>query len=63
MREVMCEETQARIVLGGRIRDYQGKMPGIAEETRLSLRAQQPVFLLGRIRRLRARYRRDDWAC
>ena len=47
MRTVMRRETQARIVLGGRVKDYKGRMPGIAEETLLSLQARQPVFLLG----------------
>ena len=47
MRTVMREETQARIVLGGRVEGYKGRMPGIAEETLLSLQAHQPIFLLG----------------
>ena len=47
MRLVMRKETQARIVLGGRVKDYKGRMPGIAEETLLSLQSSQPVFLLG----------------
>ena len=47
MRTVMREETQARIVLGGSVGGYKGRMPGIAEETLLSLQSHQPVFLLG----------------
>lgn len=47
MRAVMRKETQARIVLGGKVKGYKGRMPGIAEETLLSLQARQPVFLLG----------------
>lgn len=47
MRTVMHEEIRARVVLGGRVTGYKGAMPGIAEETYLSLRACQPVFLLG----------------
>ena len=47
MRSIMRKETQARIVLGGRVAGYKGRIPGIAEETLLSLRARQPVFLLG----------------
>ena len=47
MRVVMRQETQARIVLGGRVAGYKGRMPGIAEETLLSLQTHQPVFLLG----------------
>lgn len=47
MRTVMRSETQARIVLGGRVEGYKGAMPGIAEETYLSFQARQPVYLLG----------------
>ena len=47
MRRVMHGATQARIVLGGRVTDYKGDMPGIAEEALLSLREGQPLFLLG----------------
>ncbi len=47
MRAVMRQETQAHIVLGGRVDGYEGCMPGIAEEMLLSLQSQQPVFLLG----------------
>ena len=47
MRVVMWQETRARIVLGGRVAGYKGRMPGIAEETLLSLQAQQPIFLIG----------------
>ncbi|MGF6575176.1 hypothetical protein ABH945_007305 [Paraburkholderia sp. GAS333] len=47
MREAMLRGTHARIVLGGRVDHYKGSMPGIAEEALLSLRAKQPLFLLG----------------
>ena len=47
MRLAMRKATEARIVLGGRVSGYKGRMPGIAEETLLSLRSHQPVFLLG----------------
>ncbi len=47
MRTVMLADTRARIVLGGRVEGYKGAMPGIAEETHLSLDAGQPVFVLG----------------
>ena len=47
MRNVMLAEIRARIVLGGRVEGYKGAMPGIAEETRLSLEADEPVFVLG----------------
>lgn len=47
MRRAMREETDARIVLGGRLVGFRGDMPGIAEEAMLSLEAGQPVFLVG----------------
>ena len=47
MRRVMREETDARIVLGGRVEGYKGDMPGIAEEALLSFESGQPVFLIG----------------
>ena len=47
MRCVMRAETDACIVLGGRVEGYKGIMPGIAEEALLSIQAEQPVYLLG----------------
>jgi hypothetical protein len=43
----MRAETNARILLGGRVDRYKGNMPGIAEEALLSLQDGQPVFLMG----------------
>ena len=47
MRRAMCEDTDARIALGGRVEGYRGDMPDIAEEALLSLQAGQPLFLVG----------------
>ena len=47
MRRTMCDATIARVVIGGRVEGYRGRMPGIAEEVRLSLEAGQPVYLIG----------------
>ena len=47
MRRIMRAETDARVVLGGRVEDYKGRMPGIAEEALLSLQSGQAVFLVG----------------
>lgn len=47
MRHVICGQTQARIVLGGRVEKYKGVMPGIAEEALLSLQSHQPLFVMG----------------
>ncbi len=47
MRTVMLADIRARVILGGRVEGYKGSMPGIAEETHLSLEAHQPIFILG----------------
>lgn len=47
MRQTMRGQTDARILLGGRVEGYRGRMPGVAEEALLSLQSGQPVFLLG----------------
>ena len=47
MRRTMQDAIDARILLGGRIENYRGRMPGVAEEALLSLQSGQPVFLLG----------------
>lgn len=47
MRNTMLADIRARVVMGGKVEGYKGAMPGIAEETYLSLKASQPVFILG----------------
>ena len=47
MRRTMLAQTHARIVLGGRIDQYKGAMPGIGEEALLSLQGNQSLFLIG----------------
>lgn len=47
MRQIMRGETDARVVLGGRVEGYKGVMPGIAEEALLSFQVGQPLFLVG----------------
>lgn len=47
MRAVVTKIADARILLGGRVIDFKGRMPGIAEETLVALQAGQPIFLLG----------------
>jgi len=47
MRHMMRAETQACIVLGGRVDQFEGAMPGIAEEALLSLQVRQPLFVMG----------------
>ena len=47
MRRVMRENSDLRILLGGRVEGYKGVMPGIAEEALLSPSSGQPLFLVG----------------
>lgn len=47
MRGVLTDVSDARVVLGGKVTDFKGRMPGVAEEALAALRARQPLFLLG----------------
>ena len=47
MRKTMCSESDARILLGGRLRGYKGSMPGIAEEALLTFESKKPIFMIG----------------
>jgi len=47
MRSVLTDAADAHVVLGGRVKGYKGRMPGIAEETLVALKAGRPVFILG----------------
>lgn len=47
LRSFMADNTDARIVLGGRREDFKGRMPGIFEEVLLSLERRQALYLVG----------------
>lgn len=47
MRQAVQAEIHARIVLGGRVENFKGSMPGIAEEALISLSSGTPLFVLG----------------
>lgn len=47
LRRVLTDASDARIVLGGLVSGFKGRMPGIAEEALCSLSAGQPLYLLG----------------
>lgn len=47
MRERMNEQSDARVLMGGKVSGYTGKYPGLLEEAYLALRASKPLFLLG----------------
>lgn len=47
LRRVLTAASDARIVLGGHVSGFKGRMPGIAEEALCSLGAGQPLYVLG----------------
>ncbi len=48
MREQQTNDVAARIIMGGKILPgYSGRIPGILEETLLTIRAERPVYLIG----------------
>ena len=47
MREYQRSSTDARVLLGGRVAEFNGRMPALAEGALVSLHAGQPVFLIG----------------
>lgn len=47
MRHVLTGACHARILLGGRVTGFKGRMPGIAEEALCSIAAKQPLYVLG----------------
>lgn len=47
MREEMERNIDARVVLGGRLSGFLGRMPGICEEVLCALKVKHPIYLLG----------------
>ncbi len=49
MRMKMMEHINARIILGGKLKGYSGKYPGLVEEALLAIRSSEPfpLYLLG----------------
>jgi hypothetical protein len=47
MRETMAHQCLARIALGGRVGDYQGRFPGLLEECATMLAAGKAIYVLG----------------
>jgi hypothetical protein len=47
MRQKITVETDARVVLGGKVAGFSGLMPGIVEEVLLATRRSQPVYVAG----------------
>jgi len=47
MRSKMITESSARILVGGKVGKYSGKMPGIIEEAKITLKQAKPLYLVG----------------
>jgi hypothetical protein len=47
MRRHVTDRCDARILVGGRLAGYQGSLPGVIEEARMSLEANQPLYVAG----------------
>lgn len=47
MREEMENFADALIVMGGRTKDFKGKMPGIIQEFKIALELKKPVYIVG----------------
>lgn len=47
MRDDIIQNTQARIMMGGKTLGFKGKYPGLVEEALLTLQAKKPLYLLG----------------
>lgn len=47
MRRRMTEISDARIVLGGRVEGFKGRMPGVGEEALIALGMGRPLYVLG----------------
>lgn len=47
MRKIMIANTDARILVGGKVGNYLGSMPGVIEEAKISLEQGKPLYLIG----------------
>ncbi|WP_025685577.1 TIR domain-containing protein [Paenibacillus maysiensis] len=47
MRTAMNKNISARVIIGGKIRDFKGKYPGVFEEAYISLMSGTPTFVIG----------------
>ena len=47
MRRHITGRCNARVIVGGMLRGFQGRMPGVIEEATLSVRAGQPLYVAG----------------
>lgn len=47
MRCEIVKQTDARIIFGGQLTGFKGRMPGVLEEVLLSLEASRPIYICG----------------
>jgi len=47
LRRALVSATDVRVLIGGKERGFQGRMPGLMEEALLAIRSGQPLFLAG----------------
>jgi hypothetical protein len=47
MRQRMNRDINVRVLMGGRLKGYNGKYPGLLEEAYLALSEEKPLFLIG----------------
>ena len=47
VRQYITRRCDARVLVGGRLRGFQGSMPGIIEEAIMSIKASQPLYTAG----------------
>lgn len=46
LRSFLGKVTDARVIMGGQLEGYQGKIPGIIEEALISIQAGQPLYVV-----------------
>jgi hypothetical protein len=47
MRRFVTRRCDARVIVGGKLRGFQGELPGVIEEATLSVEAGQPLYVAG----------------
>lgn len=47
MRRFVSSTTDARVLVGGKLRDYHGSMPGVIEEAVLTMQQSKPIYVAG----------------
>jgi hypothetical protein len=47
MRETVARSASARVIVGGKLREYSGRAPGVLEEAFLSISERTPIYVAG----------------